>query len=626
MMPARWLLLLILANPFPSTAAPTAAEMAELFMPPQFYRPKLSPNGDYLGFLVRRGDVHAVGVYSFATRKMNFIGGDPKIVPTDFWWKTPSRLLIQTTSEKHDALGYTAADADGRNVEDMWRVNSAQGLLFDGLPSDPHNVLVFSRGEIVKFNVDTGRGTPMSGQMSRADQWVIDELGQLRAGTELDRQIGEITVWWNAAPGGDWHSRTFTNKEKRFYPQAVAVDPRYLLGWEFGPDDDVAISRFDTTTGTVETLDRIADRDPTAILLLGRTRKPIAVSYEQDAAVRLVALADTDAPRIESLEKHFSGYVTRIVDTMPDGKNWLLWVGNSRLPGAYILFNHQTSESYVLALAYDKALAEDRFAPGEYFTFTQRDGIKLSGRLWRPRNAPQPPLVVVCPDRLPSGIVEDIYDPLVQSLVLQGFAVLEVNGRNSWGFGKAGRQLPREKWIGSLQEDLDDAVQVLERQKAVDPTRVSLYGGEFGGVLALQVAARSKLFSAVATLNIPPEVHRDDLFKLTNEPGTNPLVTKLGGWFASEDFARELSPSRLVANLPVRALYLHDEDSIRGRPNDAGREIRSAIKGAKAPAQSDLAFSWSQYPKPPSKLALENAEIALKVGTFFSQTALGPSK
>ena len=52
-------------------------------------------------------------------------------------------------------------------------------------------------------------------------------------------------------------------------------------------------------------------------------------------------------------------------------------------------------------------------------------------------------------------------------------------------------------------------------------------------------------------------------------------------------------------------------------------------KTATAPdhyTQSDLAFSWSQYPKPPSKLALENAEIALKVGTFFSQTALGPSK
>ena len=115
----RWLLLLILICPPAAPAAPSAAELAELFLPPQFTRPKLSPNGEYLGFMARQGDIHAIGVYSFATRKMEFKGGSTKIIPLDFWWKTPTRLLVRTTSDKRDAYGYTAFDADGKNMEDV---------------------------------------------------------------------------------------------------------------------------------------------------------------------------------------------------------------------------------------------------------------------------------------------------------------------------------------------------------------------------------------------------------------------------------------------------------------------------------------------------------------------------
>ncbi|MEJ1972147.1 MAG: hypothetical protein WDM96_06655 [Lacunisphaera sp.] len=38
-----------------------------------------------------------------------------------------------------------------------------------------------------------------------------------------------------------------------------------------------------------------------------------------------------------------------IVDALPDDKTWLVWIGNSRLPGAYFLFNRQTGEATFLA-------------------------------------------------------------------------------------------------------------------------------------------------------------------------------------------------------------------------------------------------------------------------------------
>src|SRR4051812_251764 len=47
-----------------SSRASTAADLAELFMPPEIYNPKMSPDGAYLGFMARQGDRFAVGIYN----------------------------------------------------------------------------------------------------------------------------------------------------------------------------------------------------------------------------------------------------------------------------------------------------------------------------------------------------------------------------------------------------------------------------------------------------------------------------------------------------------------------------------------------------------------------------------
>jgi len=88
----------------------------------------------------------------------------------------------------------------------------------------------------------------------------------------------------------------------------------------------------------------------------------------------------------------------------------------------------------------------------------------------------------------------------------------------------------------------------------------------------------------------------------------------------SERFAKELSPLKVVPTLPVRALYLHDEEgSFKGRLTQNGREVRDAAKQAPAPAESGLAFTWSQYPKLPTKLATEAAEVSVRVAALFQQ-------
>jgi hypothetical protein len=81
-----------------------------------------------------------------------------------------------------------------------------------------------------------------------------------------------------------------------------------------------------------------------------------------------------------------------------------------------------------------------------------------------------------------------------------------------------------------------------------------------------------------------------------------------------------------LAQIPairIPALYLHDEDSIKGRPDDDGRKVRSAVK-KEANAKTGLAYSWTDRLKLPSVQAMESARIYLQVGQFFNE--LKPSK
>ncbi len=628
MLPSRSLVFLILAHvALGAAAAPTPAELADLFLPPRLYNPKLSPTGEFLGFQARRGDLRTIGIFDFARRRIDYTTASPKIVPTEFWWKGPQRVLVRTTDAKFEALGYSAFDVDGKNSEDASRLVGAGGVVIDALSSQPRHVLMANSREIKRVSLDSGTGENTSGSLEGVYDWILDAKGGARGAIRYDGQFGETEIWWCASPGGQWNRRTFKPDETRFLPVAVDENERNLCGWLVDPDTSFKVARLDTITGEIKSLDNLPGRDPTAILLLGRTRIPVALSYEHGQRARLIPLASTFAPAIQRLETAFPDQIVRILDVLPDRSKWLVWVGNSRLPGVFLLFDPATGEVTAIAPSHEPTLTEDRLSPGLHFNFTSPTGERpLSARIWRPKGTGPAPLIVICPDRLPAPPVIDVYEPIVQAFVEQGFAVLQVNIRNSWIWGKEGRQVAEDQWIPNLRSDLEAAVQTLIKKQVVDPQRLYLYGERFGGVLALQVAARSSLFAAIATVNVPRETHRDDLSNMAMFPGMNALAARLGGWRASEKVALALSPIRTAPELGIPALYLHNEDSIRGRVSEDGRDIAALASKSRARIKSDIAYHFTDRPLLPAAAALEGATVSTKIAAFFNEASAAPGK
>ncbi|HEX8064490.1 MAG TPA: alpha/beta fold hydrolase [Allosphingosinicella sp.] len=154
-----------------------------------------------------------------------------------------------------------------------------------------------------------------------------------------------------------------------------------------------------------------------------------------------------------------------------------------------------------------KAVARARdFVTPEPVLFRSGDGVEVHGQLFRARGPGRHPAIVYVhggPRRQmllgfhPSGYYSNAY-VFNQHLAASGYHVLAVNYRSGTGYGNAFRDAP-ELGRGGASEyrDVLAAGRWLEARDDVDPGRIGIWGGSWGGYLtALALARDSALFSA----------------------------------------------------------------------------------------------------------------------------------
>jgi len=93
---------------------------------------------------------------------------------------------------------------------------------------------------------------------------------------------------------------------------------------------------------------------------------------------------------------------------------------------------------------------------------------------------------------------QPFYRPLFQFLVHHGFFVLAPNIRGSRGYGKSYQKLVLRDFGGADLKDLEAAARHLRELPGVDPERIAVAGGSYGGFMALLCATRLPEYWAAA--------------------------------------------------------------------------------------------------------------------------------
>jgi dipeptidyl aminopeptidase/acylaminoacyl peptidase len=463
---------------------------------------ELSPAGDRIAFITVEGDQRRLVIQTLDGKERSVIGaGNVKV--RDLAWAGPERLLITTSvtawlpefrgrSEWFQVAAYNISTRKLRLLlnDTPLTVNAVMGepvvAMNRGEPT------VFVRGvtltgdgryDLYRVDMDTGRGTVHAEGSNRVGAWVVSPDGEPVARSERDDRRGLSLI--KARVGAGWREIISAEEEQ----EATSL---YGLGRTEGTllvtrpgGDQRRVHELTIADGTLSPpLDKADGRDmvgvqydpttlrPMALLYLGRTWEYEFLDPQQARAWR--------GARAPFKDNHVS-----LASWSADFKKLVLKIEGAEDAGTYFVVDLDTKKAHVLADAWPGVPAE-QIGPVRWITYKAADGLEIPAYLTLPpgREAKNLPLVVL-PHGGPQARDTPGFDWWSQALASRGYAVLQPQFRGSDGFGKKFVEAGYGEWGRKMQTDLSDGVRHLAREGLIDPKRVCITGGSYGGYAAL---------------------------------------------------------------------------------------------------------------------------------------------
>lgn len=197
-----------------------------------------------------------------------------------------------------------------------------------------------------------------------------------------------------------------------------------------------------------------------------------------------------------------------------DSKLLVLLTSATRRP-ELILYDLASDTHEVLLPAEYGSIDPSVFVEDEHIWYQSYDGRKVPALLYKPQNpalgARLPAVVIVHGG--PTAQFFRGFDPFAQFLVDQGYVILQPNIRGSTGYGVEWRDLNLKDWGGGDLEDAVAGANYLKSLPYVDPERVGIFGGSFGGFMSFMAVTKKPDVFKVGV----PWVGITDLHKLYEE-------------------------------------------------------------------------------------------------------------
>lgn len=177
----------------------------------------------------------------------------------------------------------------------------------------------------------------------------------------------------------------------------------------------------------------------------------------------------------------------------PDGRSLLVIHSGADSPTAlyrYDLASDQAAPLVPLAMA---SLTPALLPKSRVVAYRSFDGTLISAIVTMPfnlqRDGSNP--AIVLPHGGPTGQAEDGFSRYAAAFASRGYVVIQPNFRGSTGYGKAFQQANFKDLGGGDLRDTVAAKQFLVDSGYVDPKRVGIFGGSYGGFMTLMAIGRT---------------------------------------------------------------------------------------------------------------------------------------
>lgn len=536
---------------------------------PSIYFPSTSFDGRQLAFYWDKTGMMELYVIDLAdsSRQQISNGNVPRSLRAGFIWSRDSSLIVFAKdvggNEQHDLYSLDVASGEARQLTDM---PTAQDYPVEFSPDDDWISILSNRDgqlNLYKLRSDgsqaiqlTDFATPVTG-----GYWSPD-------GRQLAIEANEADDLRNS----DIYVVDADGSQCRRVLGVQEGSKESISGWL--PDgqrlaitsDAGGVNRpgiFDLQSATIDWLG--IDGIEESAVGLSKKGAQLATLRNHDASVTVVIYdLETGSERILGIESGLA--------------HWPQFANND----STVVAAQASPTSHRELLSFDLATGEERtlipvdygaidpsmFVGSKHVHYNSNDGLSIPALLYVPENLVPEDLV---PEDLPEEATAPAvviihggptsqffrgFDPFVQVLVNRGYVVLQPNVRGSTGYGVEFRDMNLNDWAGGDLEDIAAGVEYLQSLGIVDPARIAVFGGSYGGYMTfMAMVKKPDLWAAgVAWIGIT-DLHR--LYEKSMEHFKYYLRSLMGDPTENAKLWRDRSPINFADNLTAKLLIMH---------------------------------------------------------------------
>ena len=547
---------------------------------------RISPDGKSLSYLKLQDKKQNLFVEDLKTGKSTQLTRLMEKNIGFYSWVSSNELIYYKEKEgsRHQSDLFII-NKEGKNERQL-SVNEKTRIriLEDQLIDDKYLLVLSNKrdstvSDVYRLNVRDGKMDMVAQNPGNITSWMTDSKGKLRM-----------------AVSNDGVNQTLLVRENEFqaFKPVITINFRTTIMpiafSENEPNIIYAISDVNRDKSALVKLDCITGKER-SVLFTNDTLNVVDAQYSKNRGEMDYVVCEswkkekhylnTTAKNFyQKLDKLLPNTESRIIDQDKSENVFIVRTFTDRNPGSYYLYNANGGTLKKLS-DINSSINEAEMCEMKPVKYTSRDGLEINGYLTLPLNSSGKNLpVVVVPHNGPGQRNTWGFNAEVQFLANRGYAVFQVNYRGSTGYGKNFYAAGFKQWGGKIQDDIDDGVQWLIKEKIANPQKIAIYGSGFGGFIALNSAIRSpKLYKCVASnssvlnlfnfLNSIPPFLRSNLqmvYDMVGNPETD------------VDYMRQASPVFHADKINIPIFITQNVKDPRINPSDAIRLVKELKK------------------------------------------------
>lgn len=521
-----------------------------LFDDPEISGAQISPDGKFVAFMKPWNKTRNVWVKRaeepFATARL--VTADTKRPIPGYFWSRDGKyiLFVQDTAGDENfnvhAVNPTDNPASGSEAPLARNLTDAKGVraaIYAVPKSDPDTIYVGLNDrdkawhDLYKLKISTGERTLLRKNTDRITSWVFDIKDQLRLATR-SADNGDTEIMRVDADG--FKKIYSCNWSETCFPTRFHKDNRRVyLQTNRGDRDLIQLALLDPATGKEEFVESDPEKrvDLSGVMISEVTNEIVQTNYYDDKPRRYWKDKSFEAD-YERIRKQYGNKQVNFGSRTADERLWLVSITSDTEPGESLLFDRKTKKITPQYKIREK-LNREYLAEMQSIRYESTGGLEIPAYLTLPKGVPAKDLpMVLVPHGGPWGRDGWGFNSMAQFLANRGYAVLQPNFRSSTGYGKNFLNAGDGQWGEKMQDDLTWGVKYLVAKGIVDPKRVGIMGGSYGGYATLagvaftpdvyaagvSIVGPSNLITLLDSIPAYWEAGRITLYKRMGDPRT----------------------------------------------------------------------------------------------------------